>query len=707
MLLEQVKEDIVSGGLGAGNQFTIAASAKAFEVLSSNLYQNKTLAVIREITCNAVDAHRMVGKPVRDIRIEMPSYIAPHFAVRDFGPGLSHDDVLSLYTTYFRSTKDASNDLIGGFGLGSKSPFAVADQFTVTSWQGGEKRTYVCYKDGGVPAINHINSSRSDEPNGLEVRVAVGTGSIYRWQQEAIELFKWWPEVPTGVAKGLEWALAPEVCAVRSSLMVGDYPEWAIAQGTHAPTVLMGGVPYTLAFSAITGMAPDLIKALSGLALVLVFEVGELAISPSREALSYDAVTSKALLRRLANIKREIIQAAEASVATAPTLWEARTILYGNRKASDNQTFKLADLFDRFAGKTATVKWRGQDISQIVRLNLKEDFSAPVTLIDDIKLSHRKTYDRRTYLWDYDHSVQGHKNSAWFWESAITAKTYRKVQATLDREVPDIVDAYGKTSKPQRRGYIVTGIPFDEAEREFTAKGLPPLRKVEDLPDAPKAPRTQSNTSTTKGYLYNVAKGEWERTETAIDLTKAGYWTKFAKGHSLDMPSYPMGQYIKMGIIDTALPIVGISRRQWDTLKFEGCIEKLGWQRLGMDLVQKVPVADIKPAAYAMQFVNRMGVWISDLIAVLRKLDGLVKDPAFSPMVSALVAAYNKSAAYGVLAYADNFSAEQAKANLEGVAEANKLIAEWEAYGKKHPLLKIVATSREVRAADIADYLNR
>lgn len=87
--------------------------------------------MIRELSCNAKDAHVDAGKGDVPFEIHLPNDLEPWFAVTDFGIGLSHEDVTGLYRTYFDSTKTKSNDVTGQFGIGSKSPFAYVDQFTV------------------------------------------------------------------------------------------------------------------------------------------------------------------------------------------------------------------------------------------------------------------------------------------------------------------------------------------------------------------------------------------------------------------------------------------------------------------------------------------------------------------------------------------------------------------------------------------------
>ena len=141
MKLHTVETPVQSSGSLNISTFKIATSAKAFKILSSNLYSNKIRAIIREISCNAADAHKMIGNE-QPFQVSLPSRLNEQFVVRDFGPGLSHDDVMELYTTYFASTKSDSNDYTGALGLGSKSPFAYCDTFGVTSWHQGVARTY-------------------------------------------------------------------------------------------------------------------------------------------------------------------------------------------------------------------------------------------------------------------------------------------------------------------------------------------------------------------------------------------------------------------------------------------------------------------------------------------------------------------------------------------------------------------------------------
>ena len=91
--------------------FQIHASAKAFKILSSNLYRYKVAAVIRELSCNALDSHVDAGNKDPFI-IHLPTQIEPFFAIEDFGTGMTPDQIGELYTGYFASSKTDRNDQI-------------------------------------------------------------------------------------------------------------------------------------------------------------------------------------------------------------------------------------------------------------------------------------------------------------------------------------------------------------------------------------------------------------------------------------------------------------------------------------------------------------------------------------------------------------------------------------------------------------------
>ena len=162
-------------------QYTIEGSAKAFMVLSDKLYSNKPLAVLRELSTNAYDSHVEAGCADKPFEVHLPTRLSPFVYVRDFGTSMTHDQCMKLYTTYFLSTRNDSNDAIGCLGLGSKAPFAYADSLTVETFLNGEKRIYSGYRNSdGKHSFSLIETVATDEPNGIKVCVAVKESDAHK-----------------------------------------------------------------------------------------------------------------------------------------------------------------------------------------------------------------------------------------------------------------------------------------------------------------------------------------------------------------------------------------------------------------------------------------------------------------------------------------------------------------------------------------------
>ena len=181
------KPDIQTNIVGLeSNRFSIEITDKSFRVLIDGLYTNKVRSIIRELWTNAYDAHVAGGCAERPFTCTLPSALEPVFSVRDYGCSMSHDDIMHLYSTVFASTKTTTNDQVGCLGLGSKSPFAYTDSFTVIAYSGDEKRVYIAALDSdGIPIITHLSSEPSDEERGLEVSFAVDNSHINEFHTEA------------------------------------------------------------------------------------------------------------------------------------------------------------------------------------------------------------------------------------------------------------------------------------------------------------------------------------------------------------------------------------------------------------------------------------------------------------------------------------------------------------------------------------------
>src|SRR5205085_777079 len=112
-----------------------------------------------------------------------------------------HADIMGLYTTLFESTKEDTNEGVGKFGLGSKTPFAYTDNFTVTAFLRGTKRVYGAYINvNGVPQISLMASEDTSEPDGLMISFPVNAKDCDRFRTETERVLEGFDVTP--IVKG-------------------------------------------------------------------------------------------------------------------------------------------------------------------------------------------------------------------------------------------------------------------------------------------------------------------------------------------------------------------------------------------------------------------------------------------------------------------------------------------------------------------------
>lgn len=162
--------------------FGISESAEFFQILSSNLYSDQILAVVRETLCNAWDAHIEAGCTDKPIKVTIDN---EKLTIRDFGNGIHYDQMGPLYGTYGGTNKRNDGRQTGGFGLGCKAPFAYADHFEVESHHEGTRTLYAISKSSaelqGKPGIVPIVSFPTTE-TGLEVGLLLKDGDHHKFR---------------------------------------------------------------------------------------------------------------------------------------------------------------------------------------------------------------------------------------------------------------------------------------------------------------------------------------------------------------------------------------------------------------------------------------------------------------------------------------------------------------------------------------------
>lgn len=269
--------------------FRIEASSKAFEILANNLYKDKILAVIRELCCNAYDAQVESGNEMTPFEIHLPTRFETYFSVRDFGNGLSSDQIEEIFTVFFASTKTGSSAFTGSFGLGAKTPFAVVNEFQVNSYQNKTLTKYVCKKKDGFPIIECIGVQPTEDPNGLEIKLELPKKDFSEssWQDKALSVID-------------AFKIAPK-CNIHFQLSTTHEryqcgKNWEVLPSNMFIVIQMGNVRYPLVLDMVPNFQRNnknsinhTIYSKDGLCIHIPQK--SIEITPSREEISYDEKT--------------------------------------------------------------------------------------------------------------------------------------------------------------------------------------------------------------------------------------------------------------------------------------------------------------------------------------------------------------------------------------------------------------------------------
>lgn len=295
------------------------ANAVAFYAQISGLAKDKIGYPIRELSTNAWDASR--GR----FEVFLPTNLNPTFRVRDYGPGMDHDQMTSVYARLYASTKRGTNDEVGGWGLGSKSPFAYligdggSGSYTVTSYHEGVMRTYVLSLSAdGRPMMRRLAEMPTDAESGLEVSFAVRRSDIETFTYRARKIL-WSFEPRPRVFPEMGWQ-EPEIRASGETWKL--YRDYTVP--FEGPHVRMGPVMYPFDIGEVAGS-----RLLTASDTVLFdAPIGSLSVTLSREALAYDERTRQTLTALVSAYENAVVAQMQEKVSAAETYIHACKVFF-------------------------------------------------------------------------------------------------------------------------------------------------------------------------------------------------------------------------------------------------------------------------------------------------------------------------------------------------------------------------------------------
>lgn len=321
MELAKVRKKNLQEGYEEKIGFRIEASAKAFEILYSKLYKYPKKAIVRELSTNAYDSHVANGNPDESFEVHLPNNLEPYFYVRDFGAGLSREEIKELYTVLFASNKTDSNDAVGCLGLGSKSPFSYTDSFIVESIYHGKRYLYTAFIDDetGKPCLSVLDGDGEDttERSGLKVTIPVQTYDFNEFVTNASNIYQYFEVKP--IIKGRQGYVIP------SLEYEASHNSWSIRSIYNgSANVIMGNICYPVNISDAAGQFSQTAKNVLTSPIDIRVPIGEVSIEASREGLHLNKSTIARLEHYAEIVTKELEPIIADKIKNCPNMWRAR-----------------------------------------------------------------------------------------------------------------------------------------------------------------------------------------------------------------------------------------------------------------------------------------------------------------------------------------------------------------------------------------------
>ncbi len=329
MKINDIKPTVETGGEGFEEQlFSIQDTGMIFDILRNKMYSNPVGAICREISCNARDAHREVGKSDVPVEIRLPNTLEPFYKIKDFGPGISPDRMANIFIKYTASTKRDDNLQTGGFGLGAKTPFSYSDSFVVITVVDGIKYNYNAFIDPTkVGKMSLAGSSPTDEPNGTEIIIPVKNSDFNAFMVGTLQATKHWEVKPTVTGQNIDFDLGTTIAEGKAWKIVSknavNNRNYNHSYEAKEIKLIIDGVEYPLDLNALKNYSNNnILNYITG-NLYLYFGVGQLALAASRESVYLDKPTQKKISDCLDGVLLELKTNVLSKIDAIPTLWEA------------------------------------------------------------------------------------------------------------------------------------------------------------------------------------------------------------------------------------------------------------------------------------------------------------------------------------------------------------------------------------------------
>lgn len=525
MQIIEKKQHLKTAGVLETKKYGIVFNPKMVKILSDGLYSDKILAIIRELSANAYDSHVAAGNKHKPFEIHLPTTLNPLFYIRDYGTGLSEEDVDKIYTIYGASDKEDTNDQIGCLGLGSKTPFCYnTKSATIETWYNGVHYIYTAHLgNDGMPALSKLSEAPSSEPSGVKISLPVHSYDVQNFKHTAQKVFSYFAVKP--IIKG-------NVFTIQDIKYSFKKDTWGVREhgGPYNGAVaVMGNLAYPINFTD-SNLNSDIKNALSS-NIDLYFNIGDLDIEASREGLSYDSRTKGNIVNLVKKLLAELKDLINSQLDSTPSLWDAR--LYYNTVLN---TFGQQML--RIVG-VSNLEWKKQPL--FTRNSYSNhyivDLSHKITTYS--KISYRKTIsENNTDYIAVDNDIVLVKDD--LKKGGINRVKYY-IRQNTDKKV-----LFFSGVDPVKDADIIKDLGCLPSHIILTSSLPKPVRTVNTNPNAPRVKRG-SSTSVLKFHQVDIFKTKcW--TNFGADLKLGGIYVEVK---NFDILNTKSGVFVHPRIIGT------------------------------------------------------------------------------------------------------------------------------------------------------------
>lgn len=402
-------------------QFGVEFNATLFNLLTDKVYSDKVLAVQRELSTNAVDSHIEAGHN-KPFDIKLPSRFDSTYVIRDYGVGLTPEQVTNIYTVLGKSNRNTDNRFNGCMGIGSKAFLGYGSRAgIIESFVNGMHRTYsVHLGETGIPECAKLAEQPTTEPTGLKITINVEPHDCQNFVNSAEQLYPYFSIRPNFIGgtkpriKDIKYVISSTSWKVRDTS--NDYYN-------RQCKAVMANIAYPIVFDD-TGLDAKY-RSLMNCPIDIIFDTGALAIAPSREALSYDARTKTAIAIKFKEVLAELHDLVHDKIKNSKNLWEARINFIKIKDTIDSNILNVIGVENIEFNKTPLFNGH-------FGLNIPQDVSM-------LQFEYRQYYSKhKTYKKD-SHFIHLNETTGWFYDDLKTGSHIRCRNALELGTYPNIV----------------------------------------------------------------------------------------------------------------------------------------------------------------------------------------------------------------------------------------------------------------------------